>query len=100
MSSETSSEAIEATCRPRGSGTVSKSNTRIVAIDRPKSVRLIGGPYDDPSRLNIQIRDVQRVRLDEIPPRLDEVAHQGRERLLGAVLVAHPHLEEGARLRV
>jgi uncharacterized ferredoxin-like protein len=33
--------------------------------------------------LDVEVADVERVDLDELATRLDEVAHQGREDLLG-----------------
>src|SRR6185503_15128282 len=48
--------------------------------------------------LDIEVRDVQGVLLDELPARLDGVAHQHREHLIGADGVFHRDLEERARV--
>src|SRR5213594_3043844 len=50
--------------------------------------------------LNIQVGDVQRVLLDELPARLDGVAHEHREHRVGADGILHRDLEERARLGV
>jgi hypothetical protein len=50
--------------------------------------------------LDVQVLHVERVALDEQPPRLDVVAHQRAERVLGLDLVGHAHLEQRARSRI
>ena len=50
--------------------------------------------------LHIQVANLQRVRLDELPPRLDLVAHQDREDLVGLDDVVHPHLQQHPLVRV
>src|ERR1700730_15683290 len=52
----------------------------------------------DNSHLDVEIGHRQGVCLYEVAARLDEIAHQGREDLLGAVGVAHPHLQERERI--
>src|SRR5262245_40113514 len=52
------------------------------------------------NELDIEIRDVQRVLLDELPPRLHGVPHEHREHLVGADGVLHRDLEERARVRL
>ena len=47
-----------------------------------------------------RLLDVQRVRLDELAPRLDGVAHEDREDLVGLDGVLDAHLQEAARGRV
>jgi hypothetical protein len=50
--------------------------------------------------LDVQIGDTEGVGLDEVAAGLDEVAHQGREGLLGRVGVADLDLQERADFRV
>jgi hypothetical protein len=45
-------------------------------------------------RLHVEIGDAEGVGLDEVAARLDEVAHQGREGLLGRIGVADLDLQE------
>src|SRR5438445_7575614 len=49
---------------------------------------------------HVEIGDVQRVCLDEVAARLDEIAHQGGEGLLGRVGVADLDLQQGPNLGV
>src|SRR6266480_4893553 len=58
------------------------------------------GGQSPPPRLDIEIGDVERVFLDEIAARLDRVAHEDREHLIGAHSVLHRDLEQRPRLRV
>src|SRR5512140_2969954 len=46
---------------------------------------------------NVQIRHVEGVRLDELAARLDRVAHEDREDLVGLDGVLDAHLQEAAR---
>src|SRR6476620_9677643 len=50
--------------------------------------------------LDIEIRHLQRIVLDEVAARLDHVAHQGREDLVGLVGMVDLDLQQGARLRI
>ncbi len=52
--------------------------------------------------LNIEVADIQRVVLDELPARLDHVAHQDGEHLVGfdRVVVVQVDLEQFALLRI
>src|SRR5438067_6275257 len=50
--------------------------------------------------LHIQVSDAEGVGLDEFAAGFDEVAHQGREGLLGVVLMVDPDLQQGARLGI
>src|SRR5690349_4700859 len=52
------------------------------------------------ARLNIEVADVQRVRLDELSARLDLVAHEGREDVVRLVGVLDLHLQERAALGI
>ena len=47
---------------------------------------------------NIQVRDLQGIRLDEVPARLDDVTHQGREHLLRVILVIDTDLQQRTRV--
>ena len=55
-----------------------------------------------PGRSDVQVRHLQGVRLDEIAPRFDDIAHQGREDILGLVAMGNLDLEQhpGAGIRV
>src|SRR4051812_14933942 len=46
--------------------------------------------------LDVEIAHVERVLFDEQAPRLDRVAHQGGEQVLGDLVVLEPHREQGA----
>src|SRR6185295_6006185 len=50
--------------------------------------------------LDIEVRYLQRIVLDEVAARLDHVAHQGGEDLVGLVGVVYLDLQQGARLRI
>src|SRR6267142_346482 len=50
--------------------------------------------------LDVEISDVERVFLDELAPRLDLVAHQGREHLVRLGVVLGADLEERPVFRV
>src|SRR3569833_2813356 len=52
------------------------------------------------SDLHVQIAHELRVRLDELAARLDVVAHECLEDLVGQHRIFHVHLEERARLRI
>src|SRR4029077_12817762 len=49
------------------------------------------------SMSDVEVAHVQRILLDELPPRLDLVTHQGGEDLVGLVGILDLHLEERAR---
>src|SRR5215472_9120324 len=49
---------------------------------------------------DVQIANAQRVALDELSARLDLLAHQGGENLLGGNAVLDLHLEQPPRLRI
>src|SRR5688500_3162577 len=51
-------------------------------------------------RSDVQILHVLRILLDELPARLDVVAHQRREDLVGFDRVLERHLEDRARLGI
>ncbi len=53
----------------------------------------------DPARSDVEIADAQRVLLDEFAARLDHVAHQRREDLIGRDRVLDAHLQQAARFR-
>src|SRR5690606_20241211 len=44
-------------------------------------------------RSDVEVGDLQRVVLDELAPRLDDIAHQGAEDLVGGDRVLDPHLK-------
>ena len=44
--------------------------------------------------LNVEIDHFQRVVLDEIAARFDDIAHQGREHVLGLIAVFDPYLQQ------
>src|SRR6266478_5922246 len=52
------------------------------------------------SALDIEIGHLQRIVLDEVAARLDHVAHQGREDLVGFVGMVDLDLQEHARLGI
>ena len=47
-------------------------------------------------RLNVEVSDVEGVVFDELPPRLDGVAHQHRKDLVGFDHVVDPYFEQRA----
>src|SRR6516225_4262288 len=63
-------------------------------------------PWPDPAArayrraLHVEIGDAEGVGLDEVPPGLDEIAHQGREGLLGRIGMADLDLQQGSNLGV
>src|SRR5262245_61062058 len=54
----------------------------------------------EPNSSDVKIGYSQRVRLDELTARLDDVAHQPRKDFIGLTEVADLHLQERARLFV
>src|SRR5690242_10579267 len=50
-------------------------------------------------RSNVEIADPQRVGFDEIPTRLHDIAHQGREDLVGFQRVFDPYLQQTTGIR-
>src|SRR3546814_3121057 len=46
---------------------------------------------------DVEVGDLQRVVLDELAPRFDDIAHQGREDLVGGDRVLDPHLQQADR---
>src|SRR5262245_64904755 len=49
---------------------------------------------------DVEVAHVERVLLDELPPRLHLVAHEGGEDLVGLVRVLDLHLQQRARLGI
>src|SRR3546814_5979642 len=49
---------------------------------------------------DVEVGDLQRVVLDELAPRFDDIAHQGREDLVGGDRVLDPHLQQAARVGI
>src|ERR1700682_5049979 len=49
---------------------------------------------------HIKIGHIERVGLDEFAPRLDHVAHEAREDVVGVLALLDLHLKDGARIEV
>ena len=52
------------------------------------------------TQLDVEIGDLERVRLDELAARLDHVAHQPREDVIGVLALLDLDLEDGARVEI
>src|SRR6202035_5949863 len=80
---------------------VSKGSILSSSLIVPINFRRVQARYRAPKRersLDVQVADVERVGLDELPPRLDLVAHQDGEDRVGLDVVLDPHLQEAAAL--
>src|SRR5262249_54214852 len=58
------------------------------------------GDYTDGADSDVEVPHVERVLLDELPPRLHLVAHEGGEDLVGLVRVLDLHLQQRPRLGI
>src|SRR6516165_1541778 len=56
--------------------------------------------YTESANSDVEVPHVERVLLDELPPRFDLVAHEGGEDLVGFVRVLDLHLQQRARLGI
>ena len=79
---------------------VAEAEGRQIVLAQPGQDKAYGTRYPDDQtdrrrrRSDIEIDDLERVALDEVAARIDNVAHERAEDLVGLVGMIDPHLEK------
>ena len=69
-------------------------------ISFPKNSLRLGASASNQEKSNIEIPHVERVVFDELSARLDLVAHQRGEHLIGFGVIFRTHLQQRAPVRI